>query len=438
MISLPKVVIIGRTNVGKSTLFNRLSTSIKSMTLDYEGVTRDFISDTVTWKDRSFELIDTGGIDFKKGLDVLTEAIRERAINVLSNADILLFVVDGAAGVTEPDQSLSRFIHKLNKHTVVIVNKADTHLAQEHEHDFFALGFKDTLMISAQHGLGIAELFDAILKNLPEQGQTEAEPLGYKVVLLGKPNVGKSSLMNALLQKDRSLVSDIPGTTREAIRDRMQFYKETIEVTDTAGIRRQRSVDETIEEMMVKNSFAAVRDADIILLLIDAHEAQLAHQELKLASYVFEQGKALIIIRNKHDLLNEDISAQWKYDTEEYEHLLRKIEVLTISCTTGHNIGKILPLVKEVWERYTAHISTPALTMMFKEGLTITPLFHNKQRLKLFSAQQVDGKPPTIRLNVNEPTWFGDSQKNFFENILRKEVNLKSVPIKFALRKMFF
>ena len=244
--------------------------------------------------------------------------------------------------------------------------------------------------------------------------------------------------MNALLQRDRSLVSEIPGTTREAIRDRMQFYKETIEMIDTAGIRRQRSVEENIEEMMVKNSFAAVRDADIILLLIDAHEAQLAHQELKLASYVFEQGKALIIIRNKSDLIDEHIQEQWKYDTEEYEHLLKKIEVLTISCQTGQNIGKILPLVKEVWDRYTQQISVTRLTLVLKEALTHTPLYHNKQRLKLFSAQQVGQKPLFIRLNVNEPEWFESSQLNFFENILRKDHNLKSIPIKFTLRKMFF
>jgi GTP-binding protein len=440
MKKLNKVVIIGRTNVGKSTLFNRLSTSVKSMTLDYMGVTRDFISDTVTWKDRSFELIDTGGIDFKKGLDFLTEAIRERAVQVLESSDVVLFVVDGAAGVTAEDQTLARFVHKLKKPTLLLINKGDSHAAQENESDFIALGFgyEGTILISAQHGLGMADVCEGILAGLPAQEDIPDEEPGYKVVLLGKPNVGKSSLMNALLQRDRSLVSEIAGTTREAIRDRMQFYKETIEVVDTAGIRRQRSVDETIEEMMVKTSFGAVRDADIILLLIDAHEAQLAHQELKLASYAFEQGKALIIIRNKHDLVTEDIQEQWKYDTEEYEHLLRKIEVLTISCTTGHNIGKILPLVKEVWERYTHNFSPAHLTMIFKEGLERTPLFHNKHRLKMFSAKQVGIKPLLIRLNVNEPDWFESSQLSFFENLLRKDHNLKSVPVKFNLRRMFF
>lgn len=440
MKKLNKVVIIGRTNVGKSTLFNRLSTSVKSMALDYMGVTRDFISDTVTWKDRTFELIDTGGIDFKKGLDYLTESIRERAIKVLESADVILFIVDGSMGVIADDQSLARFVHKLKKPTFLLINKGDTNAAKENESEFIKLGFgyDHTLLISAQHGLGIADVYDAILASLPEQEDIPDPEPGYKVALLGKPNVGKSSLMNALLQKDRSLVSEIAGTTREAIRDRMHLYQETIELVDTAGVRRQRSVDQNIEELMVKNSFAAVRDADIILLLVDAGEAELAHQELKLASYVFEQGKALIIIRNKHDIITEDIQQQWQYDTEEYEHMLRKIEIVNISCKTGYNVGKILPLVKEVWDRYTQRFSSTRLTMLFKEGLERTPLFHNKQRLKLFSAQQVNTKPLLIRMNVNEPEWFESSQLNFFENMLRKEHNLKSVPIKFSLHRMFF
>lgn len=438
MKQLNKVVIIGRTNVGKSTLFNRLSTSVKSMVLDYAGVTRDFVFDYVDWNGRRFELIDTGGIDFKKGLDFLTEAIRERAISVLESSDTVLFVVDGAVGLTLEDQALAKFVHKLNKHNILLINKSDTHAAQDNASEFYSLGFKNTLLISGQHGVGIADLLDGILASLPEENLVELEEPECKVVLLGKPNVGKSSLMNLLVEKDRSLVSEIPGTTREAIRERVQFYKETIEVIDTAGIRRQRSVEEDIEELMVKSSFAAVRDADVIILLVDGHEAQLSHQELRLASYVFEQGKALIVIRNKHDLITTDIEELWKFDTEPYEHLFKKFEVLTISCLTGHNVGKIMPLVKEVWGRYCQSISTTHVTMLLKDALDRNPLFKNQQRLKLFSAKQVAIKPPTIRLNVNEPDWFGDSQLGFFENILRKDLNLKSVPIKIVPRRMFF
>src|SRR3989344_6744073 len=207
---LRKIVIIGRTNVGKSTLFNRLSSSVKSMALDYAGVTRDFVFDYVDWNGRRFELIDTGGIDFKKGLNVLTEAIRERAIQVLEAADIALFVVDGSIGVTLEDQALAKFVHKLNKPTILLINKSDTHATTDNAGDFYTLGFKNTVLISAQHGIGIADVLDLIMNLVPKEELDELEQPETRVELLGKPNVGKSSLMNLLVEKDRSLVSDIP------------------------------------------------------------------------------------------------------------------------------------------------------------------------------------------------------------------------------------
>ncbi|MFT6765233.1 MAG: GTP-binding protein [Alteromonas naphthalenivorans] len=433
-----KVVIIGRTNVGKSTLFNRLSKSVKSMTLDYEGVTRDFVFDSVDWQGRTFEIIDTGGIDFKKGLDYLTEAVRERAIEVLESSDVVIFVVDGKVGVTSEDQALAKFVHKLNKPTILAINKIDTKKTQENILDFHRLGHKNVLEISGQHGTGTAELLEEILRLLPSESSEKDEKPEFKIVLLGKPNVGKSSLTNLLLDKQRSLVADMPGTTREAITDHIKFYRETIQVTDTAGVRRKRSVDETIEELMVKSSFAAVRDADIVLLLIDGEEAELSQQELKLAGYVFQEGKALIILRNKHDLIDDTKQTQWEFESEPYDYLLKKLEMMTISCKTRHNVGKIMPLIRKVWDRYNTHFSTTQLTMTCKGGLDEKPLFKNRQRLKLHSVQQVATAPPIIRLNVNHTEWFGESQLGFFENVMRKQFDLKSVPIKFALRKMIF
>ena len=282
-------------------------------------------------------------------------------------------------------------------------------------------------------------MLDEVIDLLPEANIDLTVVHEYKVVLVGKPNVGKSSLMNILVNKDRSLVADIPGTTREAISDSVLFYKETIKVTDTAGVRRKSAIEEDdIEQLMVKSSLSAVRDADIVLLLIDGHEALLAQQELKLLSYALDEGKAVILIRNKHDLIDDGIQEDWKFATSSYEYLLKKVEVLTISCHTGHNIGKIMPLVKEVWDRFNMHFSTTDLTVLFKEGLDRTPLYHSQQRLKLFSAKQIGVRPPLIRMNVNEPAWFGDSQRSFFENLLRKQYNLKGVPVLFAVRKMHF
>lgn len=433
---LHKVVVVGRANVGKSTLFNRLSTDVKSLTLDYVGVTRDFLKDIVSWNGRSFELIDTGGIQLTPSLDPLTEKVRLKAIELLEQATIVLFVCDGSIGILPEDRSIAKVIHKMGKKTMLLINKYDVKVTHEHLDEFLRLGFKDTLPISAQHGTNTGELLNMVVEQLPVDPTDSDIPPKFKVVLLGKPNVGKSSLMNKLMKEERTLVYDAPGTTREAISDTFTFFQEVIQITDTAGVRRRRSVNETIEEMMVKSSLQAVRDADIVLLMVDGHEGQLSHQELKLASFVFETGKALIILRNKHDLLTDDLRLDWKMEEENYDFLLKKIETLTISCKTGHHLGKLLPLIETVWERYQTHISMSEVTQLFKSALEKTPLMRNEQRLKVFSAKQVATTPPTIRLYVNEPKWFETSQLGFFENLLRKNYNLKGIPVKFLIRRI--
>jgi GTP-binding protein len=436
MKKLNKVVVVGRANVGKSTLFNRLSDSVKTMALDYVGVTRDFVQDTVSWNGRTFELIDTGGIQFKKSEDPLTEKVRLKAIEVLEKAAVVLFVCDGSVGVLPEDRAIAKFVHKMGKPTLLLINKVDMKMTQENLLDFKRLGFENMVEISAQHGTGTGDLLHEINERLPkEKDQLDEEPR-LKIALLGKPNVGKSSLMNTLLKEERTLVSDIAGTTREAVSDKFVFHKEPIELTDTAGIRRRRSVDEGIEELMVKSSLQAVRDADIILLLVDAEQAQLANQELKLMQFAFEMGKAVILLRNKHDLLDDDLKERWKFDEEEFGHIFKRIEILTISCKTGHHIGKVMPLIMKVWQRYQWHIPMSELTQLFKNQLEKTPLMRNRQKLKVYSAKEVSSNPPTIRLNVNMPEWFEGSQLGFFENLLRKNYDLKGVPIKFVVRKV--
>ena len=430
------VVVVGRANVGKSTLFNRLSSGTKSLTMNYVGVTRDFLCEQVSWKGKTFDLIDTGGIQLTKSQDPLTEKIRLRALDVLKKADVVLFVCDGTVGVMPEDRSIAKFVHKLNKPTILLLNKSDVKAMQEQVGEFERLGFKESVEISAQHGIGTGDLLDSILSHLPETTAVQKEQPGLRIVFLGKPNVGKSSLMNKLLNEERTLVSDIPGTTRETIKDSITFYQETIQVADTAGVRRKRSVDEGLEEMMVKSSFQAVRDADVVVLMLDASKAELSHQELKLAGFVFETGKALILVKNKHDLLTDVTKEQWEYDEKLYKYLLKKLETLTISCKTGHNIGKLLPLIMKVWERYQLHIPMSELSQLFKSALERTPLMRNRQKLKVYSAKEISAKPPTIRLNVNDSQWFGSSQLSFFENLLRKKYELKGVPVKFVVRKV--
>ncbi len=432
-----KVVIAGRTNVGKSSLFNRLSTSVKAITFDCHGVTRDCVSDTVYWQDACFELIDTGGVSLTKAHDDLVEKTRQRALSMIEHADVILFVVDGSVGPLAEDRAIARLLHKERKNVILIINKSDVKTSAENAFECARLGFKEAIDVSCQHGTGVGDVLELIVEQLAQTAghAHDEEKAAYNVVLLGKPNVGKSSLLNLLVNKERAIVSDVPGTTRESISERVAFCKHDIVVTDTPGIRRKRSVHEGLETMMVKSSLRALDDAHIVILMIDAHEGQLADQELKLAFHAFaDLHKALIILFNKDDLADQSTQADLARDLEGYAHLIDKVEHLSISCTTGKNIGKIMPLVEKVWKRYEQKLNDHELTFACKEALTRRPLYHKTQLLKLFRVRQVKTAPPTLLMIVNQPRWFGDGQLGFFDNVLRATFDLKSVPLVFIPR----
>lgn len=435
MSKLPKVVIIGRTNVGKSTLFNRLSVQEKSLTYDYAGVTRDFIKDTVCWKDRYFELYDTGGISLKKTTDPINEAVRQKALGLLETADLLLLVVDASVGVHPEDREVAQLCHKMGIPTLLVVNKADNKNAPDNIYEFERLGHNPIISISATHGIGIADLLDAMTEILPITSTKEDAEPAFKVVLLGKPNVGKSSLLNLLLKRERAIVAPVPGTTREALKEKIAFYQQDIEVTDTPGIRRKKSIDEPLETMMVRSSFRALEDADIVLLLIDASEAMISDQELKLAFYAIEHYKALIFLFNKQDLMDEDKQKSLANSLERYPWLLRKVSQLSISCINEKNIGKIMPLVQEVWERHSQRFSDEELTVLFKQALIKTPIYKMQRELRVYKVKQIKSAPITLLMFVNEPLWFEQSQITFFENVMRDHYNLQGVPLRFVIRK---
>lgn len=436
MLKLPKVIIVGRTNVGKSTLFNRLSEGVKSLVMNYEGVTRDFIKDTVCWQDICFSLIDSGGISLKKSQDPIAEKVRQLGLNLLKDADVIFFVTDGTAGLTNEDRDIATMLHKLNKKVIVAVNKIDTQRAQENLYEFNQLGIADIVSMSAQHGTGISDLLDALIAALPKMAQIkEKEEPTLSVVFIGKPNVGKSSLMNILLEQERVLVSEQAGTTREAITEPIKFYQETFSLTDTPGIRRKRKVDEPLEKLMVKTAFSAIGNADIVLLLIDGSEGRLSDQELKLAFYTFEQGKALIILINKEDLIDEYNRKTIEEEFDYYRHLFKKIPHLFISCKSNKNIGKILPLINKVWERYNQTLSDEQLSTIFQDALHRTPLYKSGNLLRVKKVRQIGKAPITLLLKVNLPKWFGPSQLAFFENVMRSHLDLVGVPIIFVIKK---
>src|SRR3990167_211451 len=436
MNNLPKVVIVGRTNVGKSSLFNRMSKTTKSIALDETGVTRDYLKDAVTYKDVSFDLIDTGGL--VSGIeDYIALNIREQVLNLIQKAQVVLFLVDGTVGILPEEQKLARMLHKLKKSVILVVNKIDVKITQENLYEFDRLGFADIIAVSATHGTGVNELLikaTEILKKQPYEFVAVSKP-EYKVVLLGKPNVGKSSLMNILTTEERSFVADVAGTTRESISESIKFEQSTLELTDTAGVRRKKTVKSDIESLMVKSSLASVRTADIILLMIDTQEGHLSDQELKLAFYVFEQGKALILLFNKSDIVDEYEKSRLETELEKYLFFVKQLESLTISCKTKKNIHKVLPLVKKVWERYNLKITTDELTELFKRILSRKPLFKQEHRLEVYKAEQVGVAPMSIKLTVNFPQFFDEREFAFFENILRKNYDLKSVPILISVAK---
>lgn len=434
-IKVPQVVIVGRTNVGKSTLFNRLSDNVKAIALDLEGVTRDFLRDTISWQGKSFELIDTGGISLRRTQDPILAQARAIALSLIESADIILFVVDGKVGLITEDREIAKLLHKHGKRVLLVVNKADIKNTIDNVYEFEGLGFPQSCFVSAAHGKNIADLLELIVANLPAPLLVEIEEPAYKVMLLGKPNVGKSSLMNLLLQKERSIVSDVPGTTREALTEHVTFYQEDIQLADTPGVRRMRSVTEPLEGMMVQSTMQALKKSDVVLLLIDGSAQAVVDQELKLAFYAFEsQYKALIILFNKADLIDEGTKVHFEHALSEYDFFLKKIITLSISCKNGKNIGKILPVVKEVWERHSQQFDQNTLTQLFKEASIRRPLYHKKQLLIFHSAHQISTAPITIVLHVNMISWFGQSQLAYFEKTLRQKYDLRGVPIKFIVR----
>lgn len=437
MKNIPLVVLVGRMNVGKSTLFNRLSSKVKSLIFDYPGTTRDVLQDVVEWGTRTFELVDTGGLSLQnKKITPLQAKVHEKAYGALHDADVVLLVVDGAIGLLPEDRAIAHRVHELDKKMLVVINKSDVHEAAEHVYEFQACGGVEVVSVSAEHGKGIGDLLDAIIRCLPARGSKKTDEPSLRVMFLGRPNVGKSSLMNALVHYERSIVFDEPGTTREAISETIAFDKEHLILTDTPGLRRKSAIGEDLEKSMVHTALQALEATDVVLLLIDGSQGALVDQELKLAFYAFtERYRALIIIVNKSDLMTDEQKMALETMFARYAHLMKKVPVLYTSCVTEKNTGKVLPLVKEVGERYQQTLNNEEVSSLFSQALMRKPLIRNEQKLVVYEVRQLAHSPLTIGLGVNEPAWFGSSQLAFFENLLRKNYNLIGVPVKFIVRK---
>lgn len=433
----PKIMLVGRTNVGKSTIFNRIATDTQSIVLHQEGVTRDYISQDLTYNNKQFELIDTGGVSFKKQKDELLELVRQKVLNLLNQASILLFVCDGKNGLTEEDMQIAQILRKTKKPIFLLINKSDnTKALEEHLPEFYKLGIKEIFQVSAIHGTNIPELLTEIAKFLPKQeNEIVQEEPSYKIAILGKPNVGKSSLMNLLIKKERSIVHETAGTTREAIAENIYFSQDLIQLIDTAGVRRKSRINDTLEDLMVKSSLAAVRDSDIVILVMDASQEKISDQELKLLFYAYEQHKAIIIVFNKTDLLSEYDRKAFEYNIKEYDFILKKVPLVWTSCKNKKNIEKIYKRLEEVISACSQKFDNFEIDELIKNFFIKKPMYHKTILLKVLNLKQIKAKIPTFQLTVNFPEWFKETQLGFIENTLRKNYNLKGCPVKFIMKK---
>lgn len=433
--SKPLVAIVGRPNVGKSTLFNRLIGRRLAIVEDTPGVTRDRIYADAQWLTHTFTLIDTGGIE-PDNEDIIAQQMRRQAELAIETADVILFLTDGREGLTAADEEVAAMLRKSNKPVVLAVNKLDAPKYHEAVYDFYNLGLGDPIIVSAGQGIGLGDLLDAVCADFPkEEAEEENKPLN--IALVGKPNVGKSSLVNALLGEERCIVSNIPGTTRDAIDTPFTVDGQDYVLVDTAGIRRKRAVnDATIERYSVIRSLAAVRRADVVLIVCDAEQG-LSEQDVKIAGYVHEEGKASVMLVNKWDLIEKDTHTMDKFKKDMQTDLafMDYVPFLFISAKTGQRVQKVLESARRSYEQSIRRITTGTLNDVVNEAIAMTePPAMSGKRLKIYYATQVSIQPPTFVIFVNDEKLVHFSYKRYMENYFRKTFGFEGTPMRLYFR----
>lgn len=431
----PLVAIVGRPNVGKSTLFNRLVGRRVAIVEDTPGVTRDRIYGDAEWLNQKFTLIDTGGIE-PANEDVIAVQMRRQAELAIETSDVILFLVDGRDGLTAADEEVATILRKSNKPVVLGVNKLDAPKFHEAVYEFYALGLGEPYILSAGQGIGLGDVLDAVCAHFGE-GTSEEEEGVINIAVVGKPNVGKSSLVNALLGEERVIVSDIPGTTRDAVDTPFTQDGQAYILVDTAGIRRKRAIeDESIERYSVIRSLAAVRRADVVLFVCDATEG-LSEQDVKIAGFVHEEGKPGIILVNKWDLVEKDTHTMDKFQKKMEVDLnfMPYVPYLFISAKNGQRVQKVLSLVNDVYAQSIRRVPTGALNDVLNEAVSMNePPSQNGRRLKLYYGTQVAVQPPTFVIFVNESSLVHFSYQRYLENYLRKTFGFSGTPIRIYFR----
>lgn len=430
------VALVGRPNVGKSTLFNRLTQRKNAIVDDMPGVTRDRIFGNVEWDDTVFSLVDTGG--FAENQEhAFAGYIRLQVKQAIEEADVVILVLDGRSGLSPFDTDLISLLRTVDKPVFYAVNKID---GAEHEHrlaDFYSVGIKDPYPISSSHGYGVPDMMDDLVKIIPA---SEPEPIQemIKVAVVGRPNVGKSSLVNRLLGQDRMLVSDIPGTTRDSVDTMCEVKGKSYLLIDTAGIRRKSKVYEKIEKFSIIKSLKSLDRCDIAVIMLDASEG-ITEQDVSIAGYAYERGCGCIFLLNKWDTVEKgDAKAVKRFneDLKDATKFMSFAPILTVSAQTGLRFSRIFPMIDEVYTQFNSRIGTGKLNRIMEQALEKNPMpMHKGKRLKTYYSVQVSEKPPTFVLFVNYPDGVHFSYKRYLINNIREAAELDKTPIQLILRQ---
>ena len=430
----PLVAIVGRANVGKSTFFNKVVGKKISIVQDFPGVTRDRIYADAEWCGKFFSLVDTGGLELKSQ-DQMMLHIKKQAEIAIETADVIIFFTDAKSGLNVMDEDVALKLRKSKKPVVLAVNKLDNY-APEKLYDFYSLGLGEPFGISAEHGTGIGDLLDEVVAKLKDLGEKE-EDNSLKLAVVGKPNAGKSSLCNKILGFDRTIVSDIAGTTRDAIDTLFTLNDKEFTLIDTAGIRKKKKVEEDLEYYSVLRALGAINRADVCLLLIDANEG-ITEQDVKIAGYIHEQGKPSIIVMNKWDLIEKDTNTINRFN-EKLEEELKFMDYFVpiyVSALTGQRVEKIIKLCEKVYENANRRITTGQLNDLILDSVRANePPSVNGKRLKILYATQIGVAPPTFVFFVNESALMHFSYKRYLENCIKQAYDFKGTPIKIVVRE---
>ena len=434
--SKPVAAIVGRPNVGKSTLFNRLVGRRVSIVEDTPGVTRDRIYAETEWNGLSFLLVDTGGIDHSSD-EIIPSKMRAQADVAIDSADVIIFIVDGKAGLTSADREIGQLLQKRAKHVILTVNKSDKSTLPDSYYDFYELGLGDPVAVSAANMLGLGDLLDRVVENFPESQEDDEEEEDIKIAVIGRPNTGKSSLVNAITGEERVIVSNIAGTTRDSIDLPFEYEEQKYTLIDTAGIRRKKNVDENIEKYSIIRSISAIERSDVCVLMIDAVEG-VTEQDKKIGGMAHDAGKGVIIAVNKWDLIEKDNHTMSKFTQDVRRELsfMPYAKLLFISARTNQRLLNVLMEAKAVAEHRALRISTGKLNAILEDAMMMKqPPSDKGKQLKIYYATQVGVKPPLFSFQVNKRDLMHFSYSRYLENKLREAYDFSGTSVKFVFRE---